>query len=397
MSLNTPQNSLDPVNDFGLAVWLTGLGQFSDRIDGVPWKYNAADNVAPRSFTPLMAILGFPNDLPNVRTDVEPLVIAYAGPAPGLSGVDQVNLSLANPWSRAPVRHQGCHVPLYLTDNNWSASQLVTVSIKDGGGPCADPAQAGMGTVNWTKNFISDKGGVSSTSDQVSVTFWKGNWIAFPAPAIDDSVHYTSGPFPGFLPAVHAKVCPGLSPLTLDEGPLVLSGPASTPVSLTASDPVTGIYSATLPPGAIAGGSYQISGKGFTDTERIPPPIAITTVLAPGTKVASTLTVNWTGGDDQSAVTVQITAFVEATPFKAIQTVLASKGGVTIPVCELLSGGGLCEQASIAGSTAEVIVTQQRVAGTLAGNSFNVPGLSLGGEQVWTYTWDFRGLSLASP
>jgi hypothetical protein len=107
--------------------------------------------------------------------------------------------------------------------------------------------------------------------------------------------------------------------------------------------------------------------------------------------------VSWTGGDDRSAVTVQVTAFVEAAPFRATQTVLASKGGVTIPVCELLSGGGLCEQGSIAGSTVEVIVTQQRAAGTFAENSFNVPGLSLGGEQVWTYSWDFRGLSIALP
>ena len=40
LSLNTQQNSLDPTSDYGLAIWLTGLGAFADRIDGVPWQYN---------------------------------------------------------------------------------------------------------------------------------------------------------------------------------------------------------------------------------------------------------------------------------------------------------------------------------------------------------------------
>lgn len=40
LSLNTPQSSLDPVSDFGLAIWFTGLGLFPDRTDGVPWQFN---------------------------------------------------------------------------------------------------------------------------------------------------------------------------------------------------------------------------------------------------------------------------------------------------------------------------------------------------------------------
>jgi trimeric autotransporter adhesin len=41
---NTPQTSFDPQKDSGFAIFLTGLGYFPDRADGVPWSYNAADN-----------------------------------------------------------------------------------------------------------------------------------------------------------------------------------------------------------------------------------------------------------------------------------------------------------------------------------------------------------------
>lgn len=256
LSLNTPQNSLDPVNDFGLAIWLTGLGRFADRIDGAPWQYNPVDNTAG-SF--LKAIVGFPDNLPNVRTDVEPFVIVYAGPAPGLSGVDQVNLtfpsqpSLLLDSSTARVRHQGCHVPLYLTDNSYSASQLVSVSIKDGGGACVDPAPSSLGTVNWQKTLVSDTNGLSS-SDGVSAMFWKGAWIDFPAPPQDGSFHYSFGPYEFGPPTPQPTVCPSLSPVTLDVGPIAVTGPAS--LSLVASNSGSFInYAASLPKGTITGGT----------------------------------------------------------------------------------------------------------------------------------------------
>jgi uncharacterized protein (TIGR03437 family) len=52
MTLNTPQNSLDPDNDLGLAIFLTGLGglEFSDRQNGLPWTFNNSDNLATSLF-----------------------------------------------------------------------------------------------------------------------------------------------------------------------------------------------------------------------------------------------------------------------------------------------------------------------------------------------------------
>ncbi|MGD0360573.1 MAG: hypothetical protein ABSC93_06860 [Bryobacteraceae bacterium] len=47
VSLNTPQNSLDPDKDAGLTIYLTGLGglDFTDRPNGLPWTYNPSDNL----------------------------------------------------------------------------------------------------------------------------------------------------------------------------------------------------------------------------------------------------------------------------------------------------------------------------------------------------------------
>ena len=412
VSLNTPQNSLDSVSDYGLAIWLTGLGSFPDRIDGVPWQYNPSDNLVKSVgsiFNPSV-VLGIPN-IPNASSLLEPMVVTYAGPAPGLSGVDQVNATFANgvtiglpSGGRTRVRHQGCNIPMYVTDNVTSASQFVSVSIHDGGGPCINPSPNRMGTINWEKSFVSDRSG-SSSSDAVVAMFLRGfeiNFPGHPSSLFDDSFRYS-----GNVPPEPA-LCLASYPETFDEGQITALGLAASPLTLTAVNS-GGIvnYSASLPEGAISGGSYQVTGNGFSDTETIPPPITITTNLQPGTKVSSALAVNWTGGNTQSTVTVQllIRAPGSAAPSLIASTdVLAAAGAVSFPgfYCAPLNLSPECgsgpspQQFPYPAGDVEVIVTQQRTVGTPAENAFPpfaIPGFNLGGEQTWSYIWDFRGLS----
>ena len=411
LSLNTPQNSLNPVSDYGLAMWLTGLGAFPDRIDGMPWQYNPSDNLVKSVgsiFNPSL-VLGIPN-IPNVSSLLEPMVVTYAGPAPGLSGVDQVNATFANAPplgipigtpGRGQVRHQGCNIPMYLTDKVTSASQLVSVSIHDGGGSCVDPSPIEMATIDWQKSFITDSGG-SSSSDAVVAMFLRGSGINFPEPVRDDSFHYSANVPP------QPAVCLASYPATLDVGAIMLSGAGTNPVSLIAANS-GGIvsYSTSLPAGAINGGAYQVTGNGFSDTETIPPPIAITTNLKPGTNVPSALTVNWTGGSTQSVVTMQLSVRPPgsaAISFVASQSVLAAAGAVSFPgfYCAPLNQSPSCgsgpspQQFPYPAGSVEVIVTQQRAVGTPAANAFPpfaIPGFNLGGEQTWSYVWDFRDLS----
>ncbi len=411
LSLNTPQDSLDPTSDYGLAIWLTGLGLFSDRMDGVPWQYNASDNLVESVgsiFNPSL-VLGIP-DIPNVSSLLEPMPVTYAGPAPGFSGVDQVNATFANAAppgvsigspGRAQLRHQGCNVPIYLTDKVTSASQLVSVSIHDGGGACVDPTPVGMATIDWKKTTISDSSG-SSPSDAVTAMFLEGSGINFPNPPQTSEIQYSDHlpPQPGF--------CLASFPKTLDLGPITLRGLGAIPLELTASNS-DGIvsYSASLPTGAISGGTYEVTGKGFSDTETIPPPVSITTDLQPGTKVSSAFSVHWTGGDTQSVVTVKLLIYPpgSSTPsFVASRSVLATAGEISFPgfYCSPLNQSPSCgsgpspQQFPYPTGEVGVIVSQQRAVGTLSENAFppfSISGFSLGGEQTWNYVWDFRGLS----
>ena len=60
ISMNTPENSFDPENDLGLAIFLTGIGAFPDRVDGVPWTFNPADNLISPSWVLLGVFFGVP-------------------------------------------------------------------------------------------------------------------------------------------------------------------------------------------------------------------------------------------------------------------------------------------------------------------------------------------------
>jgi hypothetical protein len=108
VSLNTPQNSLDPEKDVGLTIFLTGLGglDFTDRQGGTPWTYNSKDNLAPQLVSSV--ILG----APGLTATASDLTLSYLGPAPGKVGVYQANV--LGQWKAGP---QGCHVPLSLALN----------------------------------------------------------------------------------------------------------------------------------------------------------------------------------------------------------------------------------------------------------------------------------------
>ncbi|HYL74109.1 MAG TPA: IPT/TIG domain-containing protein [Bryobacteraceae bacterium] len=376
IAVNTPQNSLDPLTDLGLSIFLTGIGPFADRKDGVPWQFNPSDQVAP----PMAAILGIPN-LSSFRTSLN---ITYAGPAPTLVGLDQVNgLLVRDRNGVAFPAPQGCKVPLFLTDATSSASQFVNVSIHNGGGACVDPPSDGLATVAWRKTFVSDVNGPVST-DSVAIQLLQGPSITFGQANSDNSFYTGSRP-------PEPAVCAVSYPATVDAGAITLSGPGLSPLTLTAQNQngLTG-YQATLPAGAIVAGAYQVSGA-ITATAQLPAPITVTTALQPGTKVSSALTVNWTGGDAQSMVTVQFlvrSATDTVSAFLSQQTVPASTG--TAHFTGLLPGIFSPPQPYPTGSV-EVIVIQEPISGPT--QPFAIPGFTLGGRHTWAYTFDYRGLS----
>jgi hypothetical protein len=182
-------------------------------------------------------------------------------------------------------------------------------------------------------------------------------------------------------------------------------------------------YQASLAPGTLQGGTYQVAGHGgsqvgaFTASANIPA-ITITSnefipSLQPGTQLerpcqiasvhpiapcGAEYHITWTGGDDRSVVIVQ---FIVGNSFQAVASAYGGSGDISIS-----EGYGayplLCGAYAVVGADAqyctlmpegsvEVIITQTPV--RAPSQPFSAPGLAWGGEATWKYVWDFRGLS----
>jgi uncharacterized protein (TIGR03437 family) len=216
-TMNTPQNSLDPLSDWGLTLFFTGFGAVPDRADGVPWQYNSQDNRAGYGTEAQFGIPSFGGyyqfQIPGLSYSNR-LLTTYFGPAPLMGGVDQLNAALpTSPLDRSATP-QGCRVPLYLATQD-SASQIVNVSIHSGGGACVDSAVNSLGIVTRGQNVVSDASG-TSTSSSVTAQFLQGNQLNF-----------TTGFLAGFGEDVvppQPAVCAASYPTTLSAGTMTISG-----------------------------------------------------------------------------------------------------------------------------------------------------------------------------
>jgi uncharacterized protein (TIGR03437 family) len=249
---NTRQSSFDPQKDSGFAIYLTGLGYFADRADGVPYSFNPADDRSIQFGVSVGAV-------PGVAHSSVSLATSYAGPAPGLIGVDQVNAMYYyfGPTISVPMP-EGCRMPLSLLGNGTTAlsSQLANVSVRSGGGACTDTPAASLGIATWQQNVTSDTRGVSSSSS-AAIQFFQGPGILgpgfLPVVGVPSAEGYGVGAPP---PAV----CAASYPATLNVGTLTVTTPGSVPLSL---QPQTqnGLVSYQLPPsaGTIQAGTYSIA------------------------------------------------------------------------------------------------------------------------------------------
>ena len=401
VSLNTPRNSFDPGKDVGLTFFLTGLGDFADRLDGVPWTYNPADNLAVPS-----GIYATSFGAPGVTSLWPNLELQYLGPAPETVGVDQANA--LGQWTGTP---EGCHVPMFLyVGNGYGSSQLVDVSIQSGGGSCVDSPDGTLGIVNWQQSTVSSASGVS-TSAAITAQFIQSDGLGFSPTTSSLAAGWSTAPPQSPLgglstgPALPNPpvACAESLPSTLDAGPLTLTGPGIG--SLTLKPSVQNgrtTYQTTPPGGVIQGGAYQVQGLGgsevgpFTASGRIPAPIKVVTSLPAGSALTPGANYSynfaWTGGGDDSVVTVQI---IVGGTYQIATSVLASAGSVSIwsDLPGFCSAGFVffCEGPIPAGDAVEVIITQAPPGAPSL--PFSAPGLAMGGELTWTYVFDFKGLT----
>jgi len=379
LALNTTLSSFDPLHDVGMAVFFTGFGSFADRQDGVPWTYNPADNLSAGDIFEIAPLYGVPGIQPN-----QAFKLLYAGPAPDLVGVDQVNIGLYQP----NFLFESCHVPLYLTKFNQSASQMVTISVHNGGGACIEPAPNTLGLVTWQKITVLDTESTTST-EGVQIQFLQGQQLFFPNPPLVDSQGCcTTIPTPPMN-------CQSALPASLSAGPITVSGVTAAPLTVSpqgASGQVT--YQAAFPVGTLTGGTYQIAAAGgndvgaFSSSAAIAQPVTFTNLPPPGSTLSLPFQITWTGGDSLSAIdlTFLITTAgdVETAEFAA----RASEGSLDIPADILI---GPFPSIPFPNGDIELIITQQPVRGVVG--YFNAAGLNQGGAQTWKYVWDIRSLT----
>ncbi len=379
-SVNSSSNSVSP-GEF-ISIYGTGLGL----------AYNAPPDGSPAPSSPLASVAGGTGGT-VFDLDVAPTSFTgyWAGRAPGLVGVDQVNIQVPD-----DVR-EGCAVPLQNASD--SMSQPVTIAISKGGGPCADPPSAGYGQIMWEKTITTspNSSGVNSVTESDAVTV---SLQASPGKQVPVSPVYTQGyeipQWTYFGPA-----CPVPGYRSLNAGPITVQGLGLAPVNATAvplPGPIRGLaqYQATLPAGSVQPGSFTVTGGGGSDVGafqsgvEIGQGIQITTPLAGMTFVSSSsspadpttyYTIKWTGGDPNSLVTVYFLRHNGYADNSISAQARASDGSITmIPVTV----------SNDAGSPDEVVIEVTPDPSQIP--ALSVPGLSLGGLHTWKYSYHFGGI-----
>ena len=380
LSLNSPVNSVSP-KQF-IAVYGTGLGNYVD-----PPPAGTPTPAAPLvSSTSGGDIAYFDFTSPSLSEISD----KWAGLAPGLIGVDQFNQRVAS------ATREGCAVPIVAGSAN-GLSQPITISIHKGGGACVDPPEAGYGQILWEKDVTTTPSS-STETDTVSVSLQEspGRLVQPPPSHVPNQLVYDTYTF--FGPS-----CPVPGYRSLDAGVITVQGIglSSTKTSLVplGEGQVAGLtkYQAILSTGTIRSGSYTVSAAGgadtgsFQSTVQIGADIVITTPLAG--KIYSSqnpIIVKWTGGDASEWVTLMLVGHWGSKDIVDTVSVPASAGTAGIPYaacCGFGTTGGAPNLEIVVQVTPDASVTA----------AFSAPGLSLGGQHVWQYTYRFEDIRISQP
>jgi uncharacterized protein (TIGR03437 family) len=379
--------------------------------DGTASANSRSNSAAPGDFISLYGIgFGLPNAPvadgtflgygdafqiePGVILDDQPLqYLSYAGLAPTLVGVDQINIQIPS------GTREGCAVPVAV-ESAGVLGPTLSISIHSGRGQCVDPPVQSYGSVILTKTTSSGTNNAVD-AETLTATFPSGAGLEPPQPPVATQVYNVP------LPVTMSRSCSVTGRSQLSVGPLsLLAGSAGQ--TITAEPiPTTGgvMYQQTLPNGFIVPGQYSISASGnpvvFHGALTVPSPIQIQTTLTPGTTISASqgLVLNWTGGFG-TIVKVSLVVPEEISSDSDFGYVDGSSGSITFDgLCSgnPVSDGGngvFCSFGLPSSNNATVVVEVSPLSGSAS--SVSAQGLTEGVQLSWMYRYVFGGLVLTN-
>lgn len=383
VTINTPDRSAAP-GDF-ISVFATGFGPVSF----------PPPSGSPSASTTLSVLQSVP--VGQLGSESSPILVpvVFAGLAPGMVGVDQINLRLPDD---AP---EGCAIPLWLLGAS-SGTQPVTLSIRKGRGKCQDSSVVRTANLTWMRASTTGPGPSAATVEETfSAAFREGaaSWLG---PTPDPTI----GKWRSFGAAGSRPRCGGYAGSNTDAGTLVIQTGTLSSQRLVPLKSATGefLYSQILPPGSIRPGRMSVVGQGnsavgpFDSGLDLPAPIEITTNLNPGTTIESkrSFRLSWINGRPGNLVNVKLLSGIPLGQSDTIYSGLeyyapAEEGSVTLDPIELLPGR---PALPLAPSDNFAVIVRYFPRTPL---KFAAVGLTLDGEHQWVYEFRFLGLRLRSP
>ena len=289
-----------------MIVWMTGLGP-------VPF----ADNTASPAYN-------FAANGQNIQVLVNGTAVTpfYAGSAPGLSAIDQIDFTLpANVTT-------GCTVPLQISENG-ILSQPTFISIAPAGAnACVLPGYttaqlqafddgASVYTGGFTISQTSENyEGMASNSSSASGLFTQYTGFELSAAPAPVTTTESGCIVTQIMPTTGSTPSPGGKGIILDAGKVTLTGPAGSSLNNTQLPETSNIYDLTLSAtgsptiGTIVAGAYTLNAAGgagvgaFNATVTLGAPFVVTGGLPSTVTRGAGLTINWTGGNASDGVVV---------------------------------------------------------------------------------------------
>jgi uncharacterized protein (TIGR03437 family) len=377
VSPNSPTNSAAP-GDY-VSIYGTGLDNFYSPGDGIyttgPWGLG---------IVPGMYIDGVVPQEGNYQ---------YAGLAPFLVGVDQINFQIPT------TTREGCAVPVsFFTEA--LISPTLSVSVHTGGGQCVDPPIQSYGTVSLTKTTTTG-GPNPGVTETLSASFPAAPGLKMPQVTLPPAGSYTAN-IPALTPVSRAcvgnpQLSAGAISVTSAGGQTATVAPQTVPEGVS--------YSQALPSGFIQPGQYVFSAPGspvaFQGALSVGSPIQIQTALPPGTQISSSspLVLNWTGGDPGALVKIDLMAG-PGSVYNAYDEwyTTVGAGSITLsPICmghsvETGGNGVTCSFGIPSYNNAQIVFEVSSAPTNVT--QINAQGITQSVQLSWTYRYVFAGLSL---